>query len=261
MLNLADLEKRWFRYKLKSYIPYGTVFVAGSIIVGALLWFLPVKNNAGDKQQQTLQTTQVPLTHTPKKVKTTQHIPIVKQKEKVRQHISNEKTTRLAPSFAFLTHIKSTNDMIVPQKKATVQKHAEKKHTESIKQHKAEQDNQNIITKSTSNHNIIQIKKQETRQDIQEIINRFKNNHNPALSLFVAKKYYELGNYEQSYNYALITNQINNNIEGSWIIFAKSLAKLHKKEMAIRTLQKYIEYSHSSNAQIILNNIQSGKFR
>lgn len=61
------------------------------------------------------------------------------------------------------------------------------------------------------------------------MIKRFNTNHNPALSLFVAKQYYQIGDYEQAYNYALITNDINNNIEESWIIFAKSLVQLGKK--------------------------------
>ena len=109
--------------------------------------------------------------------------------------------------------------------------------------------------------NVISINKENTFQDIQQVIKRFKINNNPALSLFVAKKYYELKQYNKSYNYALITNEINPNIEASWIIFAKSLVKLKEKKMAITTLEKYIEHSNSNNAKILLNNIKSGKFK
>jgi tetratricopeptide (TPR) repeat protein len=86
-------------------------------------------------------------------------------------------------------------------------------------------------------------------------------NNNPALSLFVAKKYYELGDYAQAYNYALITNQINRDIEASWIIFTKSLVKLNKRDQAIQTLKDYIESSSSNTARILLEEIQSGKFK
>jgi len=102
---------------------------------------------------------------------------------------------------------------------------------------------------------------QNTYNDIAEIIKRFKKNNNPALSLFVAKKYYELGNYRQAYNYALMTNEINKDIEISWIIFTKSLVKLGKKRDAIKTLKEYIQQSHSNSAQILLDEIQSGKFK
>jgi tetratricopeptide (TPR) repeat protein len=105
------------------------------------------------------------------------------------------------------------------------------------------------------------IERKETKNDINEIIKRFKKNHNPALSLFIAKKYYELGDYHKAYNYALITNQINEDIEDSWIIFAKSLVKMKKKNTAVKTLREYIRYSHSSSAEILLNEILSGKFR
>jgi len=107
----------------------------------------------------------------------------------------------------------------------------------------------------------ITIKRRESENDIKEVIRRFQKNNNPALSLFVAKKYYELGNYKQAYNYALVTNKINNDIEDSWIVFAKSLVKLGKKDQAIKTLREYIKYSHSSNAQVLLDEIQRGKFQ
>jgi len=67
--------------------------------------------------------------------------------------------------------------------------------------------------------------------------------------------------YEKASNYALITNQLNKEIEDSWLIFAKSLVKRGKKEKAIQLLREYINKSHSTNAAILLNNIQSGEFQ
>ncbi len=107
----------------------------------------------------------------------------------------------------------------------------------------------------------IEIKKQNTYEDIDLVIKRFKRNNNPALSLFVAKKYYELGEYKQAYNYALITNDINNDIEESWIIFSKSLVKLNQKQKAIETLKEFINYSNSNEAKLLLEEIKSGKFK
>ena len=116
-------------------------------------------------------------------------------------------------------------------------------------------------TQLTHETNSITIKKQNTYEDIEYVIKRFKKNNNPALSLFVAKKYYELGEYKQAYNYALITNEINNNIEASWIIFSKSLVKLNQKAKAIQTLQQYINHSDSNQAKLLLKEILSGKFK
>ena len=105
------------------------------------------------------------------------------------------------------------------------------------------------------------IKREETKKDLQQIIKRFQSNKSPALSLFIARKYYEFGDYSQAYNYALTTNQLNKKIEKSWIIFAKSLVKLHKKKDSIKILTQYINASHSNNAMILLNDIKTGKFR
>lgn len=116
------------------------------------------------------------------------------------------------------------------------------------------------VKKETLKKSTININRQNTQEDIALVIARFKKNNNPALSLFIAKKYYELQNYNQSYNYALMTNAINDNIDASWIIFSKSLVKLNKKDEAIKTLTKYIKYSHSSQAKILLEEISSGKF-
>lgn len=107
----------------------------------------------------------------------------------------------------------------------------------------------------------VSISHRDEQKDIADVVKRFNINHNPALSLFVAKKYYQLGDYEQAYNYALMTNDINKNIEESWIIFAKSLVKLNKKEMAVETLKKYISHSNSSQAKQLLDEIKTGKFQ
>lgn len=107
----------------------------------------------------------------------------------------------------------------------------------------------------------VSISRRDEQKDIADVIKRFNINHNPALSLFVAKKYYQLGDYEQAYNYALATNDINKNIEESWILFAKSLVKLNKKEMAVETLKKYISHSNSPQAKRLLEEINTGKFK
>jgi len=104
------------------------------------------------------------------------------------------------------------------------------------------------------------IQRDDDMKDIQDVISRFKKNKNPALSLFVAKRYYKIGNYQQAYNYALITNELDNNIEDSWLIFAKSLYKLDQKDMAIKTLKAYIQESGSVKAKITLDQMEKGTF-
>jgi tetratricopeptide (TPR) repeat protein len=189
MLNIIELESRWFKYKVKSYLPHF------SVLISLVIVFFFVQK--------------------PSKV-----------------------------------IVKKQIEMIVP---------SVKKMQNSVQPYYISKKTNTESTQPTSKK--ISIKRQNTQDDIHDIIKRFKNNNNPALSLFVAKKYYELGNYHQAYNYSLITNKINKEIKVSWIIFAKSLVKLGKRDKAISILKKYIQQSNSSSAQILLDEIRTGKFQ
>ncbi|MEA3370260.1 MAG: hypothetical protein U9Q40_02900 [Campylobacterota bacterium] len=182
--------------------------------------------------------------------------------------LNNNEPLKLAPSFDFIKNMQHSSTpyynsesmakQVVKTKKQEPKQDIKKQVIEEIVQDltvdKTPTVKQEEIQKVT-------IKRRNITDDIKHIIKRFKKNNNPALSLFVAKKYYELGDYHKAYNYALITNQINSDIDASWIVFSKSLVKMNEKEMAIKTLKEYIESSHSSSAQILLDEIVSGKFK
>ena len=85
-----------------------------------------------------------------------------------------------------------------------------------------------------------------------EVEKRFNQFRDPNDSLFLAKMYYEKNEYKKSAKWALQTNKINNSIEESWIIFAKSKIKLGKINDAIHILTTYIDQSDSNTARILL---------
>ena len=97
--------------------------------------------------------------------------------------------------------------------------------------------------------------------DLQDVIKRFTTNKNPALSLFLARRYYDLGEYQSAYDYALKTNEIDSNIEESWLIFAKALVKKGEEEQAKKVLLSYIQHSNSIRAKSLLESIQKGTFQ
>ncbi len=195
-----------------------------------------------------------------------------------------EEKVQLSPSLNFIKRLESEAPLYKKEDSvkaaAVIEKKVEKpieKSSENIKQESKKEEvvlpvveevkesvavvQKPTVEKSTSNTSTIDIKRRDDEEDIKHVIKRFNVNHNPALSLFAAKKYYQLGDYEQAYNYSLITNDINNNIEASWLIFSKSLVKLGKKDKAIETLKKYINHSDSSQARQLLDEIISGKFK
>jgi len=259
MVNVKELERRWFQYKIKRYLPITIILVL--LFIGIIIYFFTSQSTNTQKALKSLPL-KVEKKTVPKILKATKHNQ--SNKNNTSTHFTTSKS--LEPSFEFLNKMKYNE--IVPQQQVSTQK---KQH---IKKHrKAPQPTQKVPEEKTihippiktikkEKKSNLKIKtKQISESEIQDILQRFKKTNNPNLSLFVAKKYYELGNYNKAYNYALITNEIDNTMEESWLVFSKSLVKLGYKQRAIKTLQTYINYSHSSQAKILLNKITTGKFK
>lgn len=276
MLNIIELESRWVKYKIKSYLPHLTILIS-LIVITVLILSFTQNSSIKSSSEKATKREKVTIIHTP--VVITQPEVVIKEEKKViKQQVIREKQVKpiivpihknihtnlkLSPSLDFMKKMQNSvqpyymNDRTNSNDYILQDTHVSPVVTESVTS-----DQLQVKTSSVEpTIKKISIKRQNTQNDIHDIIKRFKNNNNPALSLFVAKKYYELGNYQQSYNYALITNKINQEIETSWIIFTKSLVKLGKKDKAISTLKKYIKQSHSSGAQILLDEIRTGKFQ
>ncbi len=281
MLNIRELEQRWLRYKIKSYTPYIIIGISILVILSLSVILLskqesnssasnikkvpvktlkeqePIKKIKSKKKQETSQKSKVSQTT----IKTN-------QKEKHTHTIVNEskqqamRKVQLSPSLDFMRKMQDSvqpyyrNDR-EPDMKENQQK--QKRYPQQSSIPTKEQIIKPQVTDNTAGG--IDIQRKNTQNDIYEIIQRFEKNNNPVLSLFVAKKYYELGEYREAYDYALKTNNIDKNIEESWIIFAKSLVKLGRRDKAISTLRTYVNYSHSGNARNLLEEIKSGKFK
>ncbi len=123
-------------------------------------------------------------------------------------------------------------------------------------------DKSNIADNEEPSQALFQLGQKSTSEDeLKSVIKRFNKSKKPALSLFIAKKYYEQGNYKESYSYAKATYNINPNIEDGVLLYAQSLAKLGKSDKAISKLKPYIKKSGSIEAKILLNEIQKGNFK
>lgn len=279
MINIRELEQRWIRYKIKSYIPYGIGFSVVFIVI--LISSFLTDDTPKIKEKKVLDVEVVKVEPKKKvviqKPKTVKHIKATPHIEKnttvIKQSTitKTDKTNIIKPSMNFIQDIENQPMQIIdenPQpKKITVEeKVVEKKmNVEVIPQEIVEIKKENFTApkpqQEEEKRSFIKISRESSHGDIHKLVNRFKKTNNPRLSLFIAKKYYDMGNYHQSYNYALITNQIDFSIESSWIIFSKSLVKLGERNQAISTLKKYIQHTHSNNAQLLLDDILSGKFR
>jgi len=245
MLNIPELEKRWLHYKIKSYLPISLIILLLIVSSSLIYSFFPL--SSAKKREQTPLAQKVPqkredkVITIPKKREIKETLPDIaslNNKEK-------EKISPLSPSMHFIQKLKTVSQ------------------TDTIASPPTDKENRvaNREIKPKAPKGKITIIKQDTKRDIQNILKRFEKEKNPALSLFLARKYYALGNYKAALKYALITNQLNKDIDESWIIFSKTLVKMHHKEKAINILRQYIQNSQSTNAAILLQNIQSGRFQ
>ncbi|BAF72623.1 CDC27 family protein [Sulfurovum sp. NBC37-1] len=92
-----------------------------------------------------------------------------------------------------------------------------------------------------------------------EVAKRFRETQDTDDSLFLAKAYYNQGQYKKAEYWALQTNNVNSGIEESILIFAKAKVKLGRKNEAIRVLSKYIKQTDSAKAKVLLEKIKKGK--
>jgi hypothetical protein len=284
MLNIPDLEKRWLNYKIKSLLPYGIIIFSMLIITIILLNFIGLQQNKQTENQQLsdFKYIAIPANVVKKEEEISnvkENVLIVEQKNEpiiVKKQVKipiqapvisipAPKKSVLKPSLSFMKEMQNSTQPYyeneTSQNEISSSNEIESNHLPTTIINKEIAEKEIPQAEAIEEPTKINIRRQNTQNDLQEIIKRFKKNKNPALSLFVAKKYYELGDYHQSYNYALITNGLNRDIEASWIIFSKSLVKLGKKDLAIQTLQEYIKQSHSEGAKLLLNEITSGKFK
>jgi len=298
MLNVEELESKYKKYKLKSYTPYVAISLGVSAAILSISFFVLYDFNSKTEIQKELIAQNYEKKEEKHRIEIKEEDNITEQEASetaVIEEISEEKEKdddketvdeereekiQLAPSLDFIKRIESQTPVDKKDNSVNTTASVEKKvknPIESVKQESKKEEvalpmveevkekiaiiEKPIIEKPAQNTNTIDIKRRDDEDDIKHVIKRFNVNHNPALSLFVAKKYYQLGDYEQAYNYSLITNDINNNIEASWIVFSKSLVKLGRKDKAVETLKKYISHSDSSQARQLLDEILSGKFK
>ncbi|MEA1919163.1 MAG: hypothetical protein U9N52_04935 [Campylobacterota bacterium] len=281
MLNVQELERQWIRYKIKYYLPKALLILAITVIGISLIIFIPNTKNTFTTPDTSIENTTEIATKNSHQIQVEQ---AVESKDETINSINNtplaanskieplkETKLMLKPSLGFINELKHRPQQVMSTPKPSVvsdikieehknipqisQANTKPKQTDSI--HKLSNLNDTKIDNNElSSHFTINTTQEEA--DIQEVIKRFKNNKNPALSLFAAKRFYAIKKYSDAYNYALMTNELNSDIEESWLIAAKSMHKLGKKNDSIHLLNQFINKSNSMRAKMILEQINNG---
>ncbi|HHS92837.1 MAG TPA: hypothetical protein ENK82_05775 [Campylobacterales bacterium] len=88
---------------------------------------------------------------------------------------------------------------------------------------------------------------------------KFAKSKNPREALLLSKAYFKEGDYKSAEKWALTANKLNNGLEESWLLFAKSKVKLGKRDEAVNILASYYKRSHSIEVKRLIGQIKTGK--
>jgi hypothetical protein len=110
------------------------------------------------------------------------------------------------------------------------------------------------ITLKKSKQNIVLITSGNIKS-LSFIKKKFYATNNIKFSLLIAEKFLENKRYKKALKWALISNEINDKNEKSWILFAKAKINMGKKQDAINALSAYLKNNSSTNVKNLLDDI------
>ncbi len=249
MYDIKPLEEEWKRYQKKKKRPYIIIFFV-LVLFGAgiaVLYYIKDMNNvhilptdknitAKPKQKAVVFVEDAPL----KQLQTDQE-----SAEEEQAEISDEIVENLPlPSGKTVRKKPRVKMNIITTEMPTVKKRTVKKTKIQTVPHKKV--HLNITETSAANA-------------YKEVARRFRETKDPDDSLFLARIYYNKGQYKKAEYWALQTNTVDSNIEEGILIFVKAKAKRGHRNEAIRILSKYIKQTNSRAARILLQKIKKGK--
>lgn len=259
MLDISNLERRWIKYKVKQFFPYGLSLAAALfIIIGAYVWLSATATVSPEtkKEDTNKSIPSAPAKPLPDNNQTSYHENMVLEPSMnfIQTMETIETPEASVPMAAKPIEQAAVKPSIVPTP-PPLNKVLQLPSSENLPAPKKP------VEKIVHDAQSLTINRNESKVDIGELQKRFKETSSASLGLFIARYSYDRGDYTEAYNYALKTNAINSHLDESWLIFAKSLVKMGKTDQAKKTLQLYISNSNSESARSLLDSIERGTFK
>ena len=85
---------------------------------------------------------------------------------------------------------------------------------------------------------------------------QFLKTDNPTIALELAKLNFNKNNFKEAIKWSLAANDIDNSLEESWIIFAKSKYKLKQKDDAIKALNEYNKNLNKASINTLISKMR-----
>lgn len=240
MYDIEKLEKQWSSYNKKRKRPlYITSFL--SVVVVALVIVVYLNDTLSHKVKQLfndqLNVQVSPVTNN-----------LVKEEANVSMDKEDEKPVKIAEVPKMVIEMKP-NPYDIASKEPVLEA------VEFLDT--PEKADTSLPIEETENKKIhLDILETSSVTAYKDVESRFYQTHDTDDSLFLAKSYFNRGEYKKAEYWALQTNKVDSNIEESWLLFAHAKAKLGQKQDAIKVLNSYIAKTNSIEAKRLLEQIK-----
>ncbi len=258
MYDIPELEKKWRKYKRKKIQkPIIIISTITVLIIGIGLISFTYMNNKSNKDLTTSKTK-------------SSNVSVV--------NVKKSNNSQNSDKAIIITKVKDNTNSLINVKPTKASNNSDAQSANGIDLSKAEivkpnvpDDEIRVIGFDKKDKDKIKKKYEDilipnkSKQDIQlrekiaELEDRFKSYQDPKDSLALAKLYYKNGDYKKAESWAVSTNNIDGDIEESWLIFAKARAKQGFRKDAIKVLQSYYDETKSAKAKKLLVKIRFGK--
>jgi len=270
MVNTRQLEKKWYKYKTKKVFSVLAFLLLLILLpLGAYYTYtqyLEKKNKSAIEEKEILKNRE-PIN----KVMETEKIKKIEPIEKV--ELPEKEGVSLEPVIPIIdmekeerkkshsvshkkTHVVSRKKSHVSSPKKSTSKHVKAKKSAYL----TENELKTINNTALDSRKLKKINMTTTSVNyIETIKKKFISTKKPREALLLAKAYYAKRDYIQAEEWALRANKLNNKLDESWLLFAKSKAKLGKRDEALKILVSYYRKSHSSSAKALIEKIKTGR--
>jgi tetratricopeptide (TPR) repeat protein len=252
MYDIPELERKWKKYKRNQIRKPILIGVGVIALVGALSFIASTYLNNGSKKN-TNNVVKTAVNIKKEQVAKNEENSIVIRKVPINSASTNKNTNIPQPSDQNTAEIDLSKATIVktnvPDDEIRVIGFDEKEKEKVKKKY------EDVLVPKQSSKDI------KAKEALVEVEERFKASQDPKDSLWLARKYYEMGDYAKAETWAINTNNIDGDIEESWLIFAKARAKQGDRVDAIKVLQSYYDETGSKKAKALLDKLRRGEFK
>ena len=247
MNSMKELEKKWFRYKLKKSIPWFILFFY-LILMGVYINYKVIVdrfiiNKYNYLSKTYLKEEEIPVDNTVKKEK-------IVEVNKTNTLIIKERNDTIV-DLNISDDIFDINDTIYEENIS--EPFFEEKILDD-KLPKVKTKNEILEEEIEKRHEKQYIYIKKSSKEYKDVEKRFSLSQDPEDALFLARLYYEKKNYKKAEEWAFIANELNDELEESWLIYAKAKQARGQNAKAIHILRSYLKKKNSIRAKKLLEN-------